>query len=503
MEKGRDTGIAANWSWYLVLVLLMGALLAHPEAALATNGMNMEGYGPIAMGMGGGSMAYDNGTAAMMNNPATMGMMAPGNRVDIALGYLGVDITAKIPDTPDLYDAHSTADSFFMPAIGWVKRRGNLTYGLGLYAQGGMGTEYDSQSIMSGYESMNGLYAGTTGLPVRSEVSVGRIILPLVAEASSSFYVSGSLDYVWGGMDLQMVMGGSQMQDMIESFGGSQMFGSVGGTMISTMYSMVGGMLDPDSPVNWAYFNFSNGSPYSGKAQGAGLAGKLGFAYRASKELTVGATYHSTTSLGDLSTDQAQLQFNMNISDGALPNGTTGPALTAAAYGKLKVRDFEWPQQFAVGVAYQPVKMKQLMVVGDLKWINWREVMRDFHMTFTATSDSMGGAFVGTELDATLYQRWKNQIVYVLGVAYRATDMLTLRAGMNRSTNPIPDLVINPFFPAVIKQHYTVGTGLAFTRKLSADIAVSYAPEVKTLIGQGLTVEHSQTNAQAMVSLKF
>jgi hypothetical protein len=44
----------------------------------ATNGMNLEGYG-LRYGMGGASMAYDNGTAAMMNNPATLGLM-PGNR---------------------------------------------------------------------------------------------------------------------------------------------------------------------------------------------------------------------------------------------------------------------------------------------------------------------------------------------------------------------------------------------------------------------------------------
>jgi hypothetical protein len=47
-----------------------------PSLALATNGMIMEGYGPVATGMGGAAMAYDNGTAAMANNPATLGLMA-------------------------------------------------------------------------------------------------------------------------------------------------------------------------------------------------------------------------------------------------------------------------------------------------------------------------------------------------------------------------------------------------------------------------------------------
>jgi long-chain fatty acid transport protein len=38
--------------------------LTVPGIALATNGMNMEAYGPVAAGMGGASFAYDNGSAA-------------------------------------------------------------------------------------------------------------------------------------------------------------------------------------------------------------------------------------------------------------------------------------------------------------------------------------------------------------------------------------------------------------------------------------------------------
>ena len=55
--------------------MLAIAGFAAPGVSFATNGMNMEGYGPIATGMGGASMAYDNGAAAMVNNPATIGLM--------------------------------------------------------------------------------------------------------------------------------------------------------------------------------------------------------------------------------------------------------------------------------------------------------------------------------------------------------------------------------------------------------------------------------------------
>ena len=78
----------------LVLFALLCTLILVP-AAHATNGMNLEGYGPIATGMGGASMAYDNGTAAMMNNPATLSLMDSNARLDVAFGTLGPNITAK------------------------------------------------------------------------------------------------------------------------------------------------------------------------------------------------------------------------------------------------------------------------------------------------------------------------------------------------------------------------------------------------------------------------
>ncbi|MES2366376.1 MAG: outer membrane protein transport protein [Pseudomonadota bacterium] len=161
--------------------------LAVPGLALATNGMLMEGYGPIALGMGGAAMAYDNGTAAMANNPATLGLMAEGSRVDVMLGFTGPDVTA--PGTM----GKSRADAFYMPAFGYVTKQGKLTYGAGLYGQGGMGTEYANGDM--------------------SQVSVGRLIFPLAYSVNDRFNVGGSLDVVWAGMDLVAGQAGINFKD--------------------------------------------------------------------------------------------------------------------------------------------------------------------------------------------------------------------------------------------------------------------------------------------------
>ena len=92
--------------------------LVIPGIALATNGMNMEAYGPVAAGMGGASFAYDNGSAAVMNNPATISLMPDGNRFDIAVGILGPDVTAKVNGASD---AKSSGDAYYMPALGYIR----------------------------------------------------------------------------------------------------------------------------------------------------------------------------------------------------------------------------------------------------------------------------------------------------------------------------------------------------------------------------------------------
>jgi len=167
---------------------LAAAGLAVPGLAMATNGMLMEGYGPVAAGMGGASMAYDNGTAALANNPATLGLMREGSRVDVMVGFVGPDVSV-----PGMMGT-SEADAFYMPAIGYVKKQGKFAYGAGIYGQGGMGTEYANGDM--------------------AQVGVGRVIFPLAYNVSERLNVGGSIDFVWAGMDLVADLNGDGIKDI-------------------------------------------------------------------------------------------------------------------------------------------------------------------------------------------------------------------------------------------------------------------------------------------------
>jgi len=451
------------------------ALTLLPSPLSATNGMNMEGYGPVAAAMGGASMAYDNGTAAVINNPATLTLMPEPARLDIALGVLGPDITATAPNGAV---AKSQATAFYMPAFGYVRKSGNLVYGFGVFGQGGMGCEYDK-------DSWRGL---GFGLQNRTEVSVGRAIVPLAYKVNEQLSLAASLDFVWAGMDLKMAMTGTQFMDLIST----HQIGQASGTIVQTF----GGMmqhLPAGSSVDYAYFDFSNGSAFTGEAKGYGYAGKIGLVYTPQPNFTFGLAYHTKTALSDLKASGNSISFSLNVPG----MGHMAQALA----GDITVRDFEWPAMLAAGIAWRPAD--RWLVVADLRQVYWADAMKAFNMRFVASSAAGNGSFAGQNLDATLYQNWKNQTVLQVGGAYRLNAQLTLRAGFNYGADPIPAQYLNCLFPATVEKHLTAGFGWKTTEHTSIEFSGTYGFEHAVTNGGGVTVKHSQTNAQLLYSYHF
>jgi len=447
-------------------------------------------------------MAYDNGTAAVMNNPATLAMMGKGSRLDVAVGMLGPDVKSAFMGTTNA----SGGDAYYMPAVGYIKNDGNKSYGVAMFAQGGMGTEYPRGGTLD---------PSGGSLDQRSELGVGRLIFPLSMQVNDKLTVGGSADFVWAMMDLKMAMNSNQFFDLMGSpaaQGGmpgcttGNCFGQVsGGMMVAFQDYMMGQNNSGRNPnssaaftgLNWGYFNFSDNSDYTGKSKATGIAGKIGFTYKASPNMTIGGTYHSKTSLSDMEGD-ATVTFNVPLTP-----GFGGGNASIPLNGKIKVVDFQWPETFGLGMAYQA--NDRLMVAVDYKRINWADVMKNFKMTFTANAGhaGMAAAFDGLTMDATLFQRWADQNVFQIGGAYKATDVLTVRVGASFSKNPVPDMYMNPLFPAIEKNHYTAGFGYAIDKVSEVNFSMQHAPKVSQTNGGGATVDHSQTSWQLMYSKRF
>ena len=428
----------------------LAALYAMALPALATNGMNMEGYGPVSTGMGGAAQALDHGTAAMAQNPATLGLMGEGARLDLAAGRLGPKVTSSIPG---LVSADSGGTAYYMPALGYVRRTGALTYGVGVFAQGGMGTEYGADTFL----------AMGSGQPVRSELGVGRLLFPLAWQVTPALTVGATLDFVWAGLDMRMASSGAQLGGLVTSASGN----------LAQALPALGG-------APWARIDFSNGNDFTGQAKATGWAAKLGLVYRAAPGLAVGASYQSKTSLGDMKT------------------GATGASLSAfggfADSGRMTVVDFQWPAMAAVGQSWQPAA--SVLLAADVKRIGWSDVMKDFRMRY----DSAG---MGGSVSFALPQNWKDQTVLSVGASVAVGPALTLRAGYNRADNPIPDAYVHPLFPATVQDHYTVGLGWQVSPTGDFNASLTVTPASKVTNGQGVEVSHKQTNLQLMYSMRF
>jgi long-chain fatty acid transport protein len=470
----------------LVVTLLSAGVLASPLAH-ATNGMLMEGYGPIASGMGGASMAYDNGAAGMANNPATLGLMADNSsRIDVAIAALQPDVNASCSvctPTGGSASAKSGGTAYYMPAGGYVKKDGAFTYGVGIFAQGGMGTEYTSNDWVS----------GGTGKATRSEVGVGNIIVPLAYSVSPDLNIAGSLDLVWGGMDLLMAMSGGQMAGLAST-----------GNLSGSMMTPVGPFIINSTPASVTnlsgmlqsgYFSFSDNSKFTGQAKATGYSGKLGVTYKINPQLTFGASYHAKTSLGDLTTSTSSMTATLTQAASAAFGATS-----MKYNGSVAIINFQFPETYGFGFAYQADK--DLMLVADYKRIGWKNVMKGMNMTFNSADNG------GLSLNMTLPQNWSDQNVYSFGGAYKATDALTLRAGASFANNPVPDSLDNPLFPAIEKNSYTMGFGYAFDKANQVNGSLAFVPKVTantaaTPVSPAYSVTHSQLNWQLMYSHNF
>ncbi len=438
--------------------------------AMATNGMNMEGYGPVSTAMGGASQAMDHGTAAMAQNPATLSLMDPGARIDGAIGLLGPDVHSTMPGFPS---AKSGGTSYVMPAFGYARRTGPWTYGVGVFAQGGMGTEYSATTFM----------AGGSGEPVRSELGVGRVLLPLAYQVTPDFAVGATLDFIWAGLDMRMAASGAQL-----------------GSMVTAASGPLGGALPGLAGAPWARIDFSNSSDFSGAATSTGWAAKIGAVYKPAAGVIVGASYQFKSSLKDMKTTATGASMSGCMLPPADSVRDQPKALTCdgggifSDTGRITVVDFQWPSTLAAGVSWQATPA--LLLAADVKRIAWSDVMKDFKLRY----DSAG---VGGSVSFALPQNWKDQTVTSVGAAYAVNGQLTLRAGVNLADNPIPDALVNPLFPATVKTHYTMGLGYRMSPSSEFNGSLTLAPKSTVTNGMGVVVTHKQTNLQLMYSYHF
>lgn len=457
---------------------LAAASLSMSPAVFATNGMLLEGMGAEATGMGGAAQAVDNGTAAMANNPATLGLMKSGeSRFDFAIGNLRPDVNAS---NTQMGSMDSDGNSYLMPAMGYTTKNGRTVFGVGIFSKGGMGTEYGSDTML-------GRMAGGTA---RSEIGIGAVMLPVSYDISDKLTIGGTLQYVWGGMDMIFGMPvGNTAAPQAGTFAdfanpASNILGSATGSLVQGLGSGAAPLFM--TPDDAAVFEFSNNSDFSGQAKGQGAGASLGVMYRVSPRFRVGGSYRAKTQMSNF-----KGSGSMKLIDLGNGAGGAGTGATASFAGDYSIKDFQFPAATSIGAAYQITPTTLLAL--DVTHIDWSSVMDTVDIVFKAQN--------GAIANVSMNQKWDDQTVVKLGVEHALNSRTTIRGGVNLAKNPVPDEYLNPLFPAIIENHITAGVSHQLNRHSKLSASLVHAPEVtQTNSNTQTQSSHSQTNVQLMYS---
>lgn len=160
--------------------------------------------------------------------------------------------------------------------------------------------------------------------------------------------------------------------------------------------------------------------------------------------------------------------------------------------------DLTSPQTIGFGVAYESPGTRNVLVEGNVKWVNW------------------AGAGGYKDFD------WKDQWVFAIGAQVKPIEKLYLRAGFNYAKSPLsdhngfngtgsvnvqgttmPTYYYETFrvigFPAVVESHLTFGVGYDFTPDFGVHLGYMYAFE-NNIIESGTNIVGQPVTLQSKLS---
>lgn len=432
---------------YLFLSLTISTLVL-PPIAMATNGMNMIGYGAISSSMGGADLALVDNATAMNINPAGLASCCSPQ---ISIGDTIMQPRNHHRDHHE-NNTHARKKSFHLPLVAWAQPIDTTPFiiGLGFFAQGGMGVEYNH--LRTPFADLGLMEDNSDELS--SCISYAKIT-PTVA---------------WHSQDRRLKVGASLN------------LGYVNAEMSLFPNTSLFIDKDHDGEIKQAgEIAFFGMKMRDSRAFASAL--RLGFQYRIG-QWTIGGAYLSRTKL---KFDHGHTQINYSAI-----------GLGHVDY-ETELDGLNWPQQAGLGFSYQV--NRNLKIVCDVDWINWSASMKK--ITFTLKNPNNQSAT--PQISVNYPMHWRDQWVFAIGSEYRVNKHCKIRLGYNHGNNPIPDDKLLPYFPAIIEDHITVGTGLVW-QQWHLDIALEWALKNKVKSSNSLYCESgfeeeiSQFTTHCMIS---
>jgi long-chain fatty acid transport protein len=178
-----------------------------------------------------------------------------------------------------------------------------------------------------------------------------------------------------------------------------------------------------------------------------------------------------------------RLGYFANLSNQVSLGASYSPKINMSKFSKYSglfanQGDFDIPANMAVGLAIQATPTVKL--AADYQVIKYAGVpsianssLNMFQCDNTSTNPYCLGGANGPGFG------WSNVNVIKLGMEWAYSSNVTLRAGFNKSTNPVhgADVTFNILAPAVITKHYTFGGTYKLAKDSELTWAYMYAPK--------------------------
>jgi long-chain fatty acid transport protein len=450
-----------RWT-YLALALAIVALAA--PVAHATNGMETLAWGARAAGMGGVDLAIATDTTAINTNPAGLAQLT-GHRIDFGGSALFPTLHFK----NDYNDEDGAFQVFPMPGFSYGYRFPNvpIALGIGMFAQGGMGADFELEHPVLGMQDYN------------SQLAYMKIAPAIAYQPHKMISIGAAFNFGIAMMGMKMPY--SVKPSFMKGNGNQNGVDLNYGTLFEKMlgYDELTAMAELENAM--AY----------------GFGGKFGALFHPHERVSIGVAYTLETKLtfnGDATMDMTG-QFDdaipkmvdafglmpsvsnedeaMQAIDSFFAASGIDPSKGMEAEYDAEI-EFAWPQKVGMGIAYEPIDTVLLGV--DVNWINWSATMKKFKMTMrNGTNDNINEMVGSEDVVAEIPLNWDDQVTVSVGGQYEFMPNTFGRLGYNYGKNPVPDDTVFPVFPAVVEHHITVGGGYIHNNFFSINAAYELA----------------------------
>jgi long-chain fatty acid transport protein len=317
----------------------------------------------------------------------------------------------------------SGSNSFFIPEFGYNKAHdASWSYGLTIYGNGGMNTDYATNPVSYYNDGTHGRNQMSSQSPmgVNLEQLIVAPVLSYKVDETQSVGVSPLLVY----QNIEVK--------------GIQWFGDA-------------------PPAGMGMSSNANALSNKGKSSSTGLGLRLGYFKRLNDQIDLGLSYAP--------------KIKMSKFD---------------EYAGLFNGSFDIPENYTLGLGFKVNSNTRMFF--DYQRINYNNVGAIGKPTANLLSGNVLGSANGPGFG------WQNINVMKLGVEWRQTAALTLRAGYNHSDNPIgaTDVTFNIMAPGVMTKHYTLGGTYELEKDRQVTFAYMYAPE-SSVTGANLFYQGNDT----------